>query len=496
MSEKFYACVLRLVAPHFFRVYGEEATRLVGDRCCDEQGIISRIGLWFDLLTDLVVAATRDHRFARHALSQLGAAQIVKPVPSFAVIRSGSLHTAALLVGGAFSLVTLATLSALIVNGGYGQATSPSLPGILQFSAPTRSSSWRVLAEIAYTMESSGTATSMNSPINEQNHMVRAHLFGTPGVSAQLAGRSLTLADAALDANEKERVLNGVIANLREYYVYPSVALKMINALLTHQKNGDYKGEVDGADFAALLTKQLQDVSHDLHLRVIYSATEMPDRPLGPPEADPNFRSMVERTNCAFRKVEVLAHNIGYIKFDAFGPVSLCRDTAAAAMQFLAHVDALIFDLRENQGGDPHMVSFIASYLFDHRTHLNDIYTQRDKATEEFWTVNVPGSRFVDKPAYVLTSSETFSGAEEFAYDLKNLKRAVIVGEPTAGGAHPVMPHRIDAHFAIGVPFGRPINPISKTDWEGTGVVPDVKVKPTDALQVAEQFALRKLQNK
>ena len=166
-------------------------------------------------------------------------------------------------------------------------------------------------------------------------------------------------------------------------------------------------------------------------------------------------------------------------------------------MRFLGHVDGLIFDLRENHGGDPHMVSFVASYLFDRPTHLNDIYTPRDKSTQEFWTAaDVPGPRFVNKPGYVLTSAQTFSGAEEFTYDLKNLKRAVIVGETTGGGAHLVMLHRIDAHFTIGVPFARPINPVSKTDWEGTGVAPDVRVKSTDALEVAEQLALRKLEAK
>jgi len=134
---------------------------------------------------------------------------------------------------------------------------------------------------------------------------------------------------------------------------------------------------------------------------------------------------MLRRENCGFRKVEVLPHNIGYVKFDGFGPLSLCRDTGAAVMQFLAHVDGLIFDLRENHGGDPHMVCFMASYLFNRRTHLNDIYNPSDESTEEFWTAeDVAGHKLGDTPVYVLTSGATFSGAEEFAYDLKNLKRA------------------------------------------------------------------------
>jgi C-terminal processing protease CtpA/Prc len=92
-----------------------------------------------------------------------------------------------------------------------------------------------------------------------------------------------------------------------------------------------------------------------------------------------------------------------------------------------------------------------------------------------------------------LTSKQTFSGAEEFTYNLKNLKRATIIGETTGGGAHPVSGHRIDDHFMIGVPFAKAVNPISKTNWEGTGVEPDVKVPAADALATAQKLAAEKL---
>jgi len=133
------------------------------------------------------------------------------------------------------------------------------------------------------------------------------------------------------------------------------------------------------------------------------------------------------------------------------------------------------------------MVSYVASYLFSKRTHLNDIWERRSGQTEEFWTRDdVPGRKFGgEKPVYVLTSSHTFSGAEEFTYNLKTQKRATIVGETTGGGAHPVSGHRIDEHFIIGVPFARAINPITHTNWEGTGIEPDVKVPAADALTTA-----------
>jgi C-terminal processing protease CtpA/Prc len=225
----------------------------------------------------------------------------------------------------------------------------------------------------------------------------------------------------------------------------------------------------------------------------------MPDRPDGPPDADAvaQYRKEMERMNCGFVKVEILPGNVGYLKFDMFADPDVCGPTAVAAMNFLAHVDAIIFDLRENGGGDPEMIALLSTYLFSEPTHLNDLWERKDDTTHQHWTLPyVPGTRLDGKPVYVLTSSQTFSGAEEFSYNLKNLKRATIIGETTGGGAHPVAGHRIDDHFMIGVPFARAINPISKTNWEGTGVEPDIKVPATDALTTAQKLAAEKQSSK
>lgn len=195
----------------------------------------------------------------------------------------------------------------------------------------------------------------------------------------------------------------------------------------------------------------------------------------------------MDESNCSFEKVERLEGNVGYLKFDAFEDADLCASTVAAAMTFLAGTRALIIDLRQNGGGQPKMVALISSYLFDRRTHLNDLWTRHTNATEQFWTRDsVAGRRFGGtKPVYVLTSARTFSGAEEFSYNLKALKRATIVGETTGGGAHPVRGRRIDAHFTIGVPYARAINPITRTNWESVGVEPDAKVPAGEALKTA-----------
>lgn len=299
-----------------------------------------------------------------------------------------------------------------------------------------------------------------------------------------------------LDSVEQQRVIDGIVKNLKDYYVYPDLAQKMADAVRTNQKRGDYDGITDPDAFAGRLTKDLQGVSHDKHLRVNYSPVKLPpDEQKPDSEQEARFRKMLERTNCSFRKVEILPRNIGYLKFNAFPDPTFCGATVVAAMNFLSHVDAIIFDLRENSGGDPKMVAMISSYLFDKPTHLNDLYDRKEDFTTQYWTLPfVPGPSLADKPAFVLTSKSTFSGAEEFTYNLKNLKRATIVGETTGGGAHPIDGRRIDDHFMIGVPSARAINPISKTNWEGTGVEPDVAVKAADALEKAEELAASKLE--
>ena len=165
--------------------------------------------------------------------------------------------------------------------------------------------------------------------------------------------------------------------------------------------------------------------------------------------------------------------------------------TAVAAMARVNNARAVIFDLRDNRGGMPDMVSLIAGYLFDHPEYW---YSPKSAPTEESWTRSpVPGNRLADKPVYVLTSGSTWSGAEQFSYDLKMLKRATLVGETTRGGAHAGVFHRIDDHFGMGIPEEKAINPFAKADWEGVGVEPDVKVKAAQALETAVKLAESRL---
>ncbi len=316
------------------------------------------------------------------------------------------------------------------------------------------------------------------------------------GLRAVPPGTKASDLNFKIDGATRAKVIDGAIAALNDTYVFPETAKKMEEAVRARQQKGEYDSITDGDDLAKHLTDDFQAVSHDKHLHVMFSPAALPDfdNQKPDPKREAEERKEMERMNCGFKKAEILEGNIGYLKFDFFADPGVCGSTVVAAMNFLANVDAIIFDLRENGGGDPKMVAFVSSYLFAERTHLNDLWTRKGDSTEQYWTVPyVPGKRLDSKPAFVLTSKNTFSGGEEFANNLKVLKRATIVGETTGGGAHPVRGHRINEHFGIGVPFARAINPTTHSNWEGTGVEPDVKVAASQALDVATKQAAERI---
>jgi C-terminal processing protease CtpA/Prc len=303
--------------------------------------------------------------------------------------------------------------------------------------------------------------------------------------------------NVTVDAAMRKKVVDGVEASLKEYYVEPTVAQQMIDALKANQTKGDYDAISDGDALATRLTTDLRAVSHDKHLRIDFSHFKVASGTEPAQEDEALFHQQMEHENCGFDKIEILPNNIGYIKFDEFMDASFCGPTVAAAMGFVAHIDAIIFDLRQNGGGQATMVALIASYLFDRPTHLIDIYNRKEDSTTQNWTLPyLPGPRLTKQPVFVLTAKYTFSGAEEFAFDLKNQKRATIVGETTGGGAHPISQFMVTDHFKVTVPSAKSFDPVTKTDWEGTGVEPDVKVAAADALETAEKLAMEKIQAK
>lgn len=339
--------------------------------------------------------------------------------------------------------------------------------------------------------------------------------------------------DMTIDAATRTQVIEGALKELAAAYVYPDMAREMDKAIRTRLANKEYEQTTSAVALAKQLTADLQAVSHDKHLRIAYRAEALAagDGPSGPirivrrTDAGDEHKGMppaggpriIVRTDAGDAKgaaaapqrihllppdpsgkqgleqVERLPGNLGYLHFSYFAGVDEVGAKVSAVMNELHDTNALIIDVRHSRGGAADTIEFLMSYLFSGRVHLNDMYNRLDDTTMAAWTVDVPGQHYLDKDVYLLTDSGTFSAAEAISYTLQNLKRATIIGETTGGGAHPVMPRRLSDHFFVTVPFARYISTVTKTNWEGVGVRPDIAVPPAQALVVAQLTALKRL---
>ena len=326
-------------------------------------------------------------------------------------------------------------------------------------------------------------------------------MFIAPPAAAQpapvVAPAAAPVSTASIDAAGRKRIVEAAIAKMTKGYVFPA-KVPAIAKVLRAGLDGKYRAISDPKAFADAVTADIEQVANDRHMRLFWSPDRLPP-PFDPAHLDPAMEKrqaeFLARRNFAIRQAQVLDGNIGYLKINGFLPAEMSGPALSAAMAFLKNSDALIIDLRTNGGGDPGTVSLLVSYLEPPETLINTFHRRDRPVDDQIWSLPyVPGGRWsTDKPVYVLTSKDTASGAEEFAYDMQQLKRGTVVGGSTWGGANPGEMVPIDDHFAMFVPFGSAVNPISKTNWEGAGVKPDVVVDPADALTVAQRLALQKL---
>ncbi len=303
--------------------------------------------------------------------------------------------------------------------------------------------------------------------------------------------------DIVLDAKSREAIVNSLMVALQKNYILADKAQTMKELLQSQLQNGAYNNINSPQAFSDKLTSDLRSINNDKHLSITFNPKDA--KKIGnsksqvmSPQDKKRMTVFLNQSNYGFNAVEILPGNIGYIDFSMFAPAEFSKNTIASVMGFVSNSNAIIFDLRDNHGGSPTAIQLICSYLFSEKpVHLNDQYFRDTNKTQAFWTLkNIEGKRMPNIPVYILTSHATFSAAEEFTYDLKNLKRATVVGETTGGGAHMVKPIVIDDGFIANIPYAQAINPITKTNWEGTGVVPNVTIPAEDALTKAQLLAL------
>lgn len=312
--------------------------------------------------------------------------------------------------------------------------------------------------------------------------------------------------EVALDRAMRAKTIESLVTKLNDHYVFPDQARKVEAILRQREQDGRYDRIRNGYRLAQQLTTDIRGVVKDQHMQVRYAPKMvMPDEEDGPAptsqaqwEQQHNFITRMIIRHTATRgvvRVDRVDDNIGYLKISRFPDAFLMADKFAAAMNELADTDGLILDLRRNGGGDPQSVALLVSYFVDQRTRLNDIWDRDTGNTTQHWTQDkLDGKRYGGKkPVLILVGPETASAGEDFAYTMQALRRATVIGERTWGGAHPASPHRLGGHFYAVIPSQRSISPITGANWEGTGVIPDIRMAPDKALTAARKLMQRRL---
>jgi hypothetical protein len=510
MSERIFALLLRLYPKHFRARYGDESLQLLRDRLRDESGFFARLRLLVDLFTDTAVGLPRAQGLTAPSAAPAAAA-FSSGLPSFRVLEPQSLRPAALVLAWIIGSASMGTFAVLLryaginhtsrlaqtearaaaerrwTDGGFLGKPLPPPPPPPSYETPaprTVSSPSVVLPSRSAPL---ATAIAAQSTASQQNP--------APANGAAAAGTTATPTAyllVPLSPADRDRIIGSVSLNLRQHYFDSALAQRASDSLRNQASKGADRAAGTGPALAAVLTNQLRDATSDPHIEVVYSATPLPPQPSAQPfVANAAYREEMLRQNCTIEKLTTLPGNIGYLKLNSFPDLGVCQAQLTAAMAALNRRDAVIFDLRENQGGFPATTAFIAGWLFDHREYW---YNPREATSVDSWTRSpVAGSQLESKPIYVLTSRSTWSGAEQFSYDLRMLHRATIIGETTRGGAHAAVFHRIDDHYGIAIPETKPLNPFSDHDWEGVGVTPDIQVPAADALAAAEKAAADRL---
>ncbi|MDB5276584.1 MAG: hypothetical protein JWR61_1539 [Ferruginibacter sp.] len=290
-------------------------------------------------------------------------------------------------------------------------------------------------------------------------------------------------------------LINSITDSLTRHYIFPEKAVLISSYLQSQLKKNAYAGFLNNPEkLAGQIGHDINVVHHDPHMQVKFDPGFIPQQisKLSPEEVQ-HVKKYWKENNYTFKKVEILPGNIGYLPFDLFtDDIEAAKPTINAALKFLANTDALIIDLKNNMGGSPQMVGQLESYFFKEKTHMNDLINRTNMDTTFLYADPAKSDGiYLSMPVYILTGQHTFSGAEDFSYGMQVAKRAIVVGETTGDGADPQMPFSVGQGFIVFIPFARSLNPVTQTDWEGKGVIPDAKTTARMAFIKAQEIIFR-----
>jgi len=277
-------------------------------------------------------------------------------------------------------------------------------------------------------------------------------------------------------------------------YVFPDRAQEIAGHVRARMADGAYD-DLTAQALCDAVTTDLQTLHQDRHLRMAWhdeAREEVADQTEAEVAMLADWRQEQRLSGGGITQVRLLTGNVGLIEMSLVGSPDLVGALYAGAMRQLSDTHALILDMRLNRGGEPDGAALFCSYFFDDEpVLLNEIYDGTTGKTRQMWSFPVvEGPRYLDRPVYLLTGAKTFSGGEDISYTLQQHGKVTVIGQTSRGGAHPTQPFLVSPHLDIRIPIGRTVNPISGTNWEGVGVVPDHEVPEADALTVAHRRAL------
>jgi hypothetical protein len=307
-------------------------------------------------------------------------------------------------------------------------------------------------------------------------------------------------AASTMNAQTKNTIIDNLCKLLNKNYVFPDKAKLISDYLYEKSRKGKYETINDPNELANQLLRDIRSVNKDDHLRIEYDPSleknvlTFLSSKAGANKVAAEDLLRDEKNNFHFKKIEILPSNIGYITLNGFAnPSQAASKTIYAAMQFVAHTDALIIDLRNNFGGNGAVASEIASYFFPTKTYTGRNFNRiEDKWINQYIENNkaLTHGLVLKMPVYILTSKRTFSAAEGLAYTLQSLKNFIIIGDTTRGGAHLTRSFSIGNGFVGFIPYLRGENAVTKTDWEGTGVIPNIYTEESNSLVTAQHTIL------